>query len=148
MSAALHLCGPDDLARLLPLVAAFHETQAIDSTENTRQAALSPLLAGTPHGAAYLIGPRNSPVGYIVVSFGYSVEMGGIDGFIDEFYIRSNVRGRGMGGEVLAALMPALAQHGVKALHLEVSPDSRAKKLYHRAGFHLRDGYHLMTRVF
>lgn len=149
MSAALHLAKPDDLPRLQKLVEAFHAHEGIEQSDADRKAALLPLLEGSPHGAAYLIGPRQGPVGYIVVSFGYSVEMGGIDGFIDEFYIRENVRGRGMGGEVLRALMPALADHGVKALHLEVARDNpNAKRLYSRLGFEAREKYHLMTRVF
>ncbi len=149
MSAALHLAKPDDLPRLQSLVAAFHTQEGISQTDEDRAAVLTPLLAGTPHGAAYLIGPKNGPVGYIVVSFGYSVEMGGIIGFIDEFYIRENVRGRGMGGEVLRTLMPALAEYGVKALHLEVLRDNEgAKRLYTRLGFVARDDYHLMTRRF
>ena len=149
MSAALHLAKPDDLPRLQSLVAAFHAHEGIEQSDQDRKAALLPLLEGSPHGAAYLVGPRKGPVGYIVVSFGYSVEMGGIDAFIDEFYIRENVRGRGMGGEVLRALMPALADYGVKALHLEVARDNvRAKRLYTRLGFEAREKYHLMTRVF
>ncbi len=149
MSAALHLAKPDDLSRLQKLVAAFHAHEGIEQSNEARAAALLPLLEGSPHGAAYLVGPRKGPVGYIVVSFGYSVEMGGIDGFIDEFYIRENVRGRGMGGEVLRALMPALADYGVKALHLEVARDNaKAKRLYSRLGFEAREKYHLMTRVF
>ena len=149
MSAALHLAKPDDLTRLQKLVAAFHAHEGIKQSDEAREEALLPLLEGSPHGAAYMIGPKNGPVGYIVVSFGYSVEMGGIDGFIDEFYIRENVRGRGMGGEVLCALMPALADYGVKALHLEVARDNaKAKRLYARLGFEPRENYHLMTRVF
>ena len=149
MSAALHLAKPDDLPRLQSLVAAFHAHEGIEQSDQDRKAALLPLLEGSPHGAAYLVGPRKGPVGYIVVSFGYSVEMGGIDAFIDEFYIRENVRGRGMGGEVLRALMPALADYGVKALHLEVARDNaKAKRLYTRLGFEAREKYHLMTRVF
>ncbi len=149
MSAALHLAKPDDLPRLQSLVAAFHISEGIEQSDEERRGALLPLLEGSPHGAAYLVGPRRGPVGYIVVSFGYSVEMGGIDGFIDEFYIRENVRGRGMGGEVLRALMPALADYGVKALHLEVASDNdKAKRLYSRLGFEAREKYHLMTRQF
>lgn len=149
MSATLHLAKPADLPRLQPLVATFHTQEGITQTDEERAAALTPLLQGTPHGAAYLIGPRNGPVGYIIVSFGYSVELGGIDGFIDEFYIRENVRGRGMGGEVLRTLMPALSDYGVKALHLEVSGgNGGARRLYSRLGFVARDGYHLMTRRF
>ena len=136
MSAALHLASMDDLDKLEPMVAGYHAFEGIDTTEENRRAAL-----------AYLIGIRRAPVGYIVISFGYSVELGGIDGFIDEFFIRENVRGRGMGTEVLTSLLPALGQHGVKALHLEVDPkNSGAQRVYTRAGFRLRDGYCLMTK--
>ncbi|MGB5558288.1 MAG: GNAT family N-acetyltransferase [Paracoccaceae bacterium] len=147
MSAALHLATIEDLDRLEPMVAGYHAFEGIDSDEEKRRTTLTPLLTGTPHGAAYLIGMRRAPVGYIVISFGYSVELGGIDGFIDEFFIRENVRGRGMGTEVLTSLLPALGDHGVKALHLEMAPkNDRAQRVYARAGFRLRDGYCLMTK--
>lgn len=146
MSAALHLAKPDDLTRLQSLVTRLHNHEGIVQSDEDREAALRPLLEGSPHGAAYLIGPRQGPVGYIVVSFGYSVEMGGIDGFVDEFYIRENVRGRGMGSEVIRTLIPALAEYGVKALHLEVDrTNDKAKRLYGRLGFELRDKHQLMT---
>ena len=146
--STLQLARPDDIDRLEPLVAAYHAFEGISSTEEERRTALAPLLDGIPHGVAYLIGPRRAPVGYIVVSFGYSVELGGLDGFIDEFFIREKVRGRGMGSEVLLTLLPALSQHGVKALHLEVALDNpRARRLYERAGFKPRQNYHLMTRT-
>ena len=149
MSAALHLAKPDDLPRLQKLVERFHAHEGINQTDEARTAALQPILKGSPHGVAYLVGPRQGPVGYIIISFGYSVEMGGIDAFIDEFYIRENVRGRGMGGEVLRAIMPSLAEHGVKALHLEVGHENEnAKRLYTRLGFEAREKHHLMTRRF
>lgn len=143
----LHLAAIDDLEKLLPLVTSFHAHHGIEINDDERIAALVPLLEGIPHGVAYLIGPRRAPVGYIVISFGYSVELGGIDAFVDEFFIRERVRGRGMGSEVLSTLLPALSEHGVKALHLEVAADNdRAQRLYKRAGFNLRAGYALMTR--
>jgi ribosomal protein S18 acetylase RimI-like enzyme len=145
---SLHIATPDDLPRLLPMVAAYHTEEGIDSDESHLEAALAPLLDGTPLGVAYLIGPRRSPVGYIVISFGYSVELGGIDGVIDEFWIRPPVRGRGMGMDVLLGLIPALAEHGLCGISLEVDRDNtRAQKLYTRAGFRLREKYSLMTRV-
>jgi len=149
MSAALHLAKPDDLAVLQKLVASFHNQENIEQTDRERGAALLPLLDGTPHGAAYLIGPRKGAVGYIIISFGYSVEMGGIAGFIDEFYIRTNVRGRGLDGEVLRSLMPALAGYGVKALRLEVGQDNEAAiRLYGKLGFEPHDNHQRMTRRF
>ena len=70
-----------------------------------------------------------------------------MDGFVDEFWIREAVRGRGMGTEVLLGLIKALSEHGLRALHLEANRDNlRAQALYSRAGFSRRDGYVLMTR--
>ena len=146
MSAALSLASEDDLVRLIPMVSAYHAYEGIEQSDDDRRAALAPLLAGSPHGAIWLIGPRRAPVGYIAVSFGWSIELGGMDGFLDEFFIREGVRGRGVGSEALAALIPQLAQAGMVGLSLEVAPDNaRARKLYERRGFRLRDGLHLMT---
>jgi ribosomal protein S18 acetylase RimI-like enzyme len=148
MSAALHLAGPEDAEKLLPMIAAFHDGEGIASDAAHRKAAIAPLLEGSPLGCIYLIGPRAAPVGYIALTFGWSIEMGGMDGFIDEFYIRANVRGRGMGTEVLLALLPKLEAAGLTALHLEATTQKpELQRLYARAGFKLRDGYCLMTRA-
>ncbi|MDD9921415.1 MAG: GNAT family N-acetyltransferase [Boseongicola sp.] len=145
MSQLLHLAGPDGLERLLPMVAAYHEFEGIETTEDHRREAIAPLLDGSPHGAIWFVGPKMAPVGYIAVSFGWSIELGGMDGFIDEFWIREKVRGRGMGTEVLAALLATLKDAGVQALHLEVAKSNEdAQRIYSRAGFSLRP-YGLMT---
>ena len=149
MSASLHLARPDDLERLDALVAAFHDEQGITLSDEARRAGLQPLLDGSPHGAAYLIGLARSPIGYIVISFGWSVEFGGMDGFVDEIYLRRAVRGRGIASEVLATLPVALADAGLKALHLEVDrDDARSRKLYARVGFRDRERSMLMNRRF
>ncbi|MBT8408930.1 MAG: GNAT family N-acetyltransferase [Alphaproteobacteria bacterium] len=148
MSAALHIAGPADLAALLPLVAAYHAHAGIEADDDHRRAALEPLLEGSPLGVVYLIGPRRAPIGYIAITFGWSIELGGMDGFIDEFFIRPGVRGRGVGSEVLEALLPRLEEAGVKALHLEArAGDTVLERLYGRHRFKLRDGFHLMTRT-
>ncbi|MGB7316740.1 MAG: GNAT family N-acetyltransferase [Planktotalea sp.] len=130
------------------MVRAFHEEEALQGSDEHRRAALEPLLEGSPHGAVYLVGPSRGPIGYIVVTFGWSVEFGGLDGFIDEIYIRPGVRGRGVGSEVITALVAMLKSVGMKALHLEVEPaNDSALRLYKRCHFKARDGYLLMSRV-
>ncbi len=147
MSAALHLAKPADLDRLSALVAAFHDETGIELSDDARRAGLAPLLEGIPHGAAYLLGPARAPMGYIIVTFGWSVEFGGMDGFIDEIYLRRAVRGRGIATEALSALPKALAGAGLKALHLEVDrEEAQAQRLYARAGFRARDRFMLMSR--
>ena len=147
MSAALHLARPEHLEQVLALVAAFHEEEGITQDDATRHAALAPLLEGSPYGAVYIIGPTRAPIGYVIVTFGWSVEFGGMDGFVDEIYIRPRVRGRGIASEVLLELPKALADAGMKALHLEVDRDNdTAQRLYGRTGFKPRERYMLMTR--
>lgn len=146
MKELLHLAGATDLDRLLPMVAAFHVEEGLNTTPEARAAAVAPLLEGSPHGAIWMVGPKMAPVGYIAISFGWSIELGGMDGFVDEFWIREKVRGRGMGGEVLRLLVANLASANLKALHLEVAVDNTdAARLYARAGFRRRDAYKLMT---
>lgn len=149
MSASLHLAGPGDLERLMGFVAAFHDEMGIKQDAAARQDALAPLLGGSPYGAAYLIGPARSPIGYVIVTFSWSVEFGGMDGFVDEIWLRPAVRRRGIATEVLSELPKALAGAGLKALHLEVDrEDESAQRIYLRAGFRPRERYMLMSRVF
>ncbi len=148
MSAAIHLAASRDAKALLPMVASYHAEEGIASTPEHREAALAPLLEGSPLGCVYIIGPRTAPIGYIVITFGWSLEFGGMDGFIDEFFVRPGVRGRGVGSEVLGALIPQLEANGLRALHLEATAEKpRLLQLYKRNGFRHRDEYHLMTRV-
>lgn len=143
---ALHLARPEDIDRLLTMVAAFHAEYGIDRDDAARQRALIPLLDGSPHGVAYLIGPQRAPIGYVVISFGWSLEYGGMDGFVDEIFIRPGVRGRGIGSEVLTTLPKALAGAGLKALHLEVHRENaRLRRLYARLRFQAQDDPMRMT---
>lgn len=147
MTTAITLAAPNDAPKLLALMSAFHDECGFDLDDAHRAAALTPLLEGSPLGAAWLFGPSMSPTGYIVISFGWSIELGGMDAIIDELYIRPNVRKRGIASEVLSTIASSLRDVGVKALHLEVdTTDEATQRLYTRAHFNLRDNYHYMTR--
>ncbi len=121
MSASLHLARPDDLPRLLPLVAAFHDSAGIAQDDTAHADALAPLLDGSPHGAVWLIGPRNAPLGYMAISFGWSVGFGGLTAGVDEMFIRERLRGRGLARSALIALLKALRGQDVRGVRLEVS---------------------------
>ncbi|MDZ7710945.1 MAG: GNAT family N-acetyltransferase [Roseovarius sp.] len=133
---ALTLAKPDDLDRLLPMVASRHGEAGQAQDEAARRAALGPLLDGSPHGAIYLIGPPRAPIGYVALSFGWSLAAGGLTGRIDEMHIRRAVRGRGIGAEVLGSLPRALAGAGLRALEVEIGrEDTRTRALFTRQRF-------------
>lgn len=137
---ALTLARPDDLDRLLSLVAACQAEAGIVQTENRRRTALIPILAGSPHAAAYLIGPPRAPIGHVVISFGWSLEHAGLVGTVDALYVRPAVRGRGIGTEVMNALPRALAGAGLKALHLTLRRDDpKVRQHYEKLQFLSRE---------
>jgi len=100
------------------------------------RAALVPLLRDPNFGRAWLILDADSPVGYIVICLGYSLEWLGRDAFVDEFYLREEYRGRGWGQKIMALLEDAARDLGVRALHLEViDGNDAAGHLYRKLGF-------------
>lgn len=98
--------------------------------------ALGALLAEPPWGAIWLAENGATPVGYIVLTLGFSMEYGGLRGFVDDLYVLPRFRGRGIGAALLAVLRSGCADRGVRALHVEVGPeDLPARRLYERAGY-------------
>ncbi len=149
MSTAFHLANEADLAPLDALVTAFHAEMGVPSETDRRQAGLTPLLQGSPYGAVYLLGPRRAPVGYLVITFGWSLTYGGMEAYLEELFIRPSVRKRGMASDALLNLPKALEKAGVFAIHLTVDRDAtNTQKFFQRVGFTLRDRSDQMTHVF
>lgn len=99
------------------------------------RAALMPLLENSL-GCAWIILDGDSPVGYAVLCFGYSLEWLGRDAFVDEIFLREEYRGRGWGKKTMEFLEDAARELGVRALHLGVMKgNDRALRLYEAIGF-------------
>ena len=135
-----------DLGDLLPLVAAYHEFEGIGSSDKQRRESLSFLLRDQDFGAVWCISHDDELAGYIALCKGYSIEFGGFDAFIDEFYLAAEFRSKGIGGEALNAIKAEALKLDINALHLEVARDNtRARRLYAAHGFEAREKYLLMS---
>lgn len=136
-AVTLRPVGPSDLALLTRMAIAFNEEDGHPLSPSRRRA-LKVLCTGTPHGYAYLVERDHDPIGYIVIGLGYSVEYGGIDAFLDEFYIKDGHRKLGFGTTALGQLAKQARRMKIKALHLEAMPQNDgATRLYRRIGFRL-----------
>lgn len=142
----LRPASPADLDALLPMVRAFHAFEQITGNEVQRADAVRTLLADERLGSIWLLVIDQQPVGYLALTYGYSIELGGRDAFIDEFFIDETHREMGHGRTALRGIKAAAAGAGVRALHLEVGrSNTRAAKLYRSAGFQAREKFHLMS---
>jgi GNAT superfamily N-acetyltransferase len=144
----LELAGPAQLEELLSLVAAYHAFEEVETSAEQRKNSVTKLLRDKNLGEIWLVRKLDSLIGYIAICYSYSIEFGGRDAFVDEFYIDVSERGRGIGGRVLKEIAALLRARGIVAVHLEVDGQNEwARAAYARAGFSSRDKYHVMSLV-
>jgi GNAT superfamily N-acetyltransferase len=94
------------------------------------------LIDDTRLGAIWLVDEDGAAAGYLVVTFGFSMEFGGTRAFVDDFFVRPSSRGKGLGAAALKTVRKECADHGVRALLVETGPDDHpARRLYAREGF-------------
>jgi ribosomal protein S18 acetylase RimI-like enzyme len=117
-----------------------HERIAFDEAEV--RAVLAQLFANDSHGLIYLAQLGGEVAGYVVITFGFSIEFRGRDALIDELFVKDEFRGRGLASAALRHAEGVCRERGVRALHLEVDRgNARAQSVYHRAGFEDRGNY-------
>ncbi len=110
------------------------------------RAALEQFLGDASLGRAWLICDRETPVGYAVLTLGYSLEYLGRDAFVDEIFIAESHRGRGWGRRALELVENTARELGVRALHLEASHTNReAHGMYRHVGYEDHERW-LMTK--
>ncbi|MBS1303570.1 GNAT family N-acetyltransferase [Loktanella sp. SALINAS62] len=136
MSTAITLAAAADAERVLALMARYHEEAQLPHDDTHRATVAGPLLDGSPLGAIWLIGPSRAPLGYVMVTFGWSMPHGGLIGWLEEVFIRPSVRGRGIGTEVLHAVTVNLQRADLRAMHVFLpSDDAGLVRFCTRTGF-------------
>jgi len=146
MSAGLHLATMEQAERCLSLAKSYHAEIGANFDAEQRAAAMEPLLAGSPLGAIWIIGPARAPLGYVLVTFTWSPDAAGIVGWVRELYVRDNVRRRGIATTALGDLARALRSGGIKALHVNVTDLTEDQcRLWHRARFAAQSTHSILT---
>ena len=142
----LALVAAADLPLLEQFVRAYYAEDRHGFDECRQPAALAALAAGEPFGRGWLIEQDGRRVGYVVLSWGFSVEAGGREACLDEIYLLPEVRGRGLGGRVLALVEAEARAFGVRRIFLEVERHNRVIGLYRRADYAAHDRF-LMSKL-
>lgn len=105
--------------------------------EARARAGFLPLLVDDEFGAVWMICDED-PVGYAVVTWGWSIESGGRDALLDEIYVDD--QGAGNGALVLSHVIEDCRRRGLPRIFLETeSHNEGARRLYRRYGFQTED---------
>jgi GNAT superfamily N-acetyltransferase len=144
-----------DAPELAGLMRAFYAEAGLDLDEERAASAFRGQLADSRLGRVWLIEragavpaggaaavPRDKPAlprpadGYVVATFVYAMEYGGTVAVLDDFFVRPEARGEGLGKAALAAVRRACEDLGVRALRVEAGEDNAAAlAVYRSAGF-------------
>jgi ribosomal protein S18 acetylase RimI-like enzyme len=126
---------------------AFYAESGFALDEDQAAAGFRALLADARLGRVWLIEqdavaaapdePAPLPAaGYIVVTFVFAMEYGGMAAVVDDFYVRPEARGQGLGKAALAEVRSACRDLGARAVRVEVGVNNLvAQAVYRSAGF-------------
>jgi GNAT superfamily N-acetyltransferase len=143
---------PKDLDVLVELVKSYYEFDRHLFDAGLVKESLENLIKEPTLGKIWLIDlsdeiyAENKTIGYIILTFGYSLEFHGRDAFIDEFFIVETMRRKGLGKKVIALVLEKAKTYEIKAIHLEVvTTNHSAYEFYSKIGFTNRS-HHLLTK--
>ena len=130
--------GTDNESEIVPLMAAFNADEGITWQPDIMIPALRQLLNEPATGLVLLARDpvSGAAAGYGIVTFGFDIEYSGRDAVITELFVESSYRGRGVGRQLLDALLSTLRGRGINAVHLMVRPENApARALYESLEF-------------
>jgi len=146
MNPRFRAAKESDASLLLQFMRQYYAFDGHAFDEPKARAALLNFLRDSTLGLAWLIYDESTPVGYIVLTLGYSLEFLGRDAFIDEFFLIESHRSRGWGRKAMEFAEDYARSQGVRAIHLEVVHSNRsALEVYRKLGFCDHE-HHLMTK--
>jgi ribosomal protein S18 acetylase RimI-like enzyme len=135
-----------DIETLVKFIREYYEYDSHPFDDEKVRRALAKILNDTSIGRVWLLQDGSEAIGYIVLTFGYSLEAGGRDALIDEVYIRESHRGQGLGRKVIHFVEGVCSSLGIQVLNLEVERrNTAAQSFYRKVGFEDQDSY-LMTK--
>ena len=146
MEIKFKVATKSDIPEILKMMEDFN---AIDNYPFDREVSkknLNRFLADTSLGRIWMVEMGNSTAGYVVLTFGFSFEYQGRDGFIDELFIKENYRNKGIGKKTLDFISAESHKLHINVIHLEVeSHNKNANILYLKSGF-ISNNRTLLTR--
>ena len=141
MSESFSAAGPDDLPQLVELLGILFTQEHELAPDADKQARGLRLILGDPAiGSIYVArdgaAGSNSVLGMVSILRTVSTAEGGAAGHLEDFVVRPECRGRGLGARLLAYAIEQARAGGLHRLILLTDGDnSSAQRLYERAGF-------------
>ncbi len=147
--ALIRRADAEDSAILLPLIAAYWDFESISGFDPARVAPQLERLLSTPGlGAGWIALADDVAVGYLLAVYVFSLEHAGLTAEIDEFFVSPDVRGSGIGSQLIREAEAEFIRIGCTNVSLQLSRhNDTARRFYHRFGYAERSGFELLDKM-
>lgn len=148
MDALLRKATPDDANQIIQMMSDFFSLFQYPFDRHEREKQIQDIMRNPTWGQIWMCCDESEQViGYQFVAFTYSFEFKGRVAYLDEYFIKEEHRGQGIGQRYLNALLERYKQEHFGSMRLEIeSYNQRAYYLYEKMGFKLHGTRHLMTK--
>ncbi|MBI1729648.1 GNAT family N-acetyltransferase [Candidatus Acetothermia bacterium] len=145
MDVVFRTANSSDVNSLLSLMRSLYEHDHLVFNEEAASDALNEILSDSSLGRIWLIQSGEEAIGYVVLTYDFSLEFHGKVAFVDEIFIRKEYRGSGVGQQTFQFVEEYCRTSGIKTLHLMVEKNNKkAQIFYQKAGFKTLDRFVLM----
>ncbi len=125
-----------DVEQLVTMMAEFYSDSPYTLNPRRATEAFKSLLADERLGYVWFIQADSKDVGYMVLTFCYTMTYGGMSAVVEDFYIRPAFRGAGLGKAAMAEVRRYCASRGIRSIHVETGHENGpALAVYRSAGF-------------
>ncbi len=146
MNIDFKIAREEDIREILIMMEQFYAIDNYPFDKEKTHGNLLAFIADPNLGRAWVITSDDFIIGYIVLAYGYSFERGGRDAFIDELFLKTAFRRKGIGKLAMDFIKNEAPKLGIHAIHLEVEPhNTGGLKLYLEKGF-MENGRILMSK--
>ena len=127
--------GPADVDTLVLLMHHFYAEANYPLDHSWAEASFLQLLSRPELGCVWLVHSGPLSVGHAVLTVRYTMEHGGLSGYVDDLYVKPEFRRMGAGDALLNELFAECLARGCKFVHVEVGgSNAPALALYARFG--------------
>jgi ribosomal protein S18 acetylase RimI-like enzyme len=131
-----------DHPQLLRVIREYYRYDGIRYDAKSIGPALSKLLRDESLGCVWIIHHGRAPAGYVILTFNYDLEFGGLQGIVTDLFLREKFRGHGLGKATLDCVAEYCRARGISAIELQVAHENKAAQ-----GFYRKLGFHKLSRI-
>lgn len=137
-----------DLSRIAALVQQYWEFESIAGFDRPHiESLLLSLLAAPQRGTCWVADTGNELPGYLLATYVFSLEHGGVMAEIDELFVTPVGRSSGVGSKLLETAERDFAALGIVRVQLQLAIGNEAARIFYaKRGYSSRAGYELLDK--